>query len=89
MLFKTKMEIGCTCTCSTNSSYDASQSRGVVVRITRKESRRYLLEVESWSRWTGDTGETSYHIFRSLSSAEAYAEKVCRTGWGDCEWFCE
>jgi len=72
--------------CRTNSSYDASQSRGVIVRITRKESKRYSVQTELWSRWTGDTGETSVRIFRSFATAEAYAEKVCRTGFGDCEW---
>jgi hypothetical protein len=85
----TKMEIGDIRVCKTNSSYDASQSRGVIVRITRKDSKRYSVETEVWSRWTGDTGETSWRIFRSFATAEAYAEKVCRTGFGDCEWDCE
>ncbi len=82
----TKMEIGDIRVCKTNSSYDASQSRGVIVRITRRESKRYFVETEWWCRRTGDTRETLLRIFRSFNASEAYAEKVCRTLFGDCEW---
>jgi len=82
----TKMDIGGVRVCRTNSSYDASQFRGVIVRITRLDSKRYFVKTESWSRWKGETGEKSGRIFRSLLSAEAEAEASCRTELGGCEW---
>ena len=84
---QTKMEIGDTRTCKTNSSYDASQSRGVIVSIKMIGAKQYLVRIESWSRWEGDTGEISERVFESLGNAEAEAEYNCQTGFGDCEWF--
>lgn len=82
----TKMDIGDICICRTNSSHDASQSRGVEVSIARIEAKKYLVRIESWSKWEGDTGEISERAFSSFARAEAEAEANCRTGFGDCEW---
>jgi len=86
MTTSTKMEIGELRHCRTNSSHDASQNRGVCVSIERIEAKKYLVRIESWSRWEGDTGEISERVFPSFSKAEAEAEANCRTRFGDCEW---
>lgn len=86
MATATNMDIGDIRICQTNSSHDASQNRGVYVTIERTEAKKYLVRIESWSQWEGDTGEISERVFSSLPKAEAEAEANCRTRFGDCEW---
>ncbi len=73
---------------STNSSWDAARSRGVVVRIWTAGSD-YVCDVHDWSRWEGDSqSRKDEAAFSTLEEARQWAEKRCETrpSFGDVEW---
>lgn len=73
---------------STNSSWDAARSRGVVVRIWTV-GNEYVCDVHDWSRWEGDSQSRKDEAkFSTLNEARKWAEKRCETtpSFGDVEW---